>query len=161
MKIFLISFIVIMSGHIGYLYKTKFIKQQKAIEEFKNYCLYFKDNLLLFKNNIHEIHINYINTHKNKNANNVIITLKNVSMYQINLEYLRKMIYKNELYFAIEKYICVQGQNEYEYEINKINDLINILNRESELTKEDLKQKGDLYFKLMIAMGVVVAILLW
>ena len=61
----------------------------------------------------------------------------------------------------IKKYFSVQGNNEYEYEILKINELLEILKREVNTTKDDLKQKGDLYFKLILAAGVVLSILMW
>ena len=77
MKILLVSFIIIVSGYIGYQYKMKFFKQLKTINDLKEYCIYFKDNLVLFKNNICEININYINMHKNKNANNVLFIKNN------------------------------------------------------------------------------------
>ena len=101
MKILLVSFIIVVSGYIGYQYKMRFLKQLKTINDLKDYCIYFKDNLVLFKNNIVEININYINTHKNKNANIMLIIKNNTHLNQINLKYLQNTIYNNALYSAI------------------------------------------------------------
>lgn len=161
MKILLVSFIIVVSGYIGYQYKMRFLKQLKTINDLKDYCIYFKDNLVLFKNNIVEININYINTHKNKNANNMLFIKNNTHLNQINLKYLQNTIYNNALYSAIETYIFTQGKGEYEHEVFKINEVLEILNRELICTKDDLKQKGDLYFKLILAVGVVISILIW
>ena len=161
MKILLVSFIIIVSGYIGYQYKMKFFKQLKTINDLKEYCIYFKDNLVLFKNNICEININYINMHKNKNANNVLFIKNNMCLNQINLKYLQNTIYNHGLYSEIQTYFLSQGKGEYEHEVFKINELLDILNRELICTKDDLKQKGDLYFKLILAIGAVISILIW
>ena len=70
MKLLLVMIVVCSCGVIGYKYKMKYVNQLNALKELKKYCLYLKDNLYLFKNNIQEINNNYIIMHKNKNANN-------------------------------------------------------------------------------------------
>lgn len=161
MKLILISSMIFIFGVIGYLYKNRFIKQLATLKTLKNYLLYFKDNLVLFKNNIEEINFNYIITHKNKNAKDCLIKLNNRNKYAINLKILQNNIFNNELFLTIEKYFAVQGGSEYVYEEKRLEEFLKTIEREIKHTEEDVKMKGDLFFKLMLAIGAVVSILLW
>ena len=161
MKIILISSIIFIFGVIGYLYKNRFIKQLATLKTLKNYLLYFKDNLVLFKNNIEEINFNYIIKHKNKNAKDCLLKLNNRNKYAINLKILQNNIFNNELFLTIEKYFAVQGGSEYVYEEKRLCEFLKTIEREIKHTEDDVKMKGDLIFKLMLAIGAVVSILLW
>jgi hypothetical protein len=53
------------------------------------------------------------------------------------------------------------GNNEYEYEIEKIKVFLNFLKRKKEESSLNFKNKGVLYFKIMLSIGAVLAILIW
>ena len=161
MKILLVILIVALSGWVGYRYKLKHIKQLNALKEILNYSTYIKDNLTLFKNNIEEIHINYINTHKNKNANNIQINQNNINNMQKYLQILQKDIFELELKILIQNYFDQIGKSEYEFEFDKIKNFISVIEDKIKIAEENKKQKGDLYFKLSLAVGVVIGVLIW
>lgn len=161
MKLILISSIIFIFGIVGYLYKNKFIKQLSILKTLKNYLLYFKDNLVLFKNNLEEINFNYIITHKNKNAKDCLLKLNNRNKYAINLKILQNNIFNKELFLTVEKYFVMQGGSEYVYEEKRLDEFLKTIEREIKCTEEDVKKKGDLMFKLMLAIGAVISILLW
>lgn len=161
MKILLVILIVVLSGWVGYRYKLKHIKQLNALKEILNYSNYIKDNLTLFKNNIEEININYINMHKNKNANNIQINQNNVNNMQNYLQILQKDIFELELKMLIQNYFNQIGKSEYEFEFDKIKNFIAVIENKIKIAEENKKQKGDLYFKLSLAVGVVIGVLIW
>ena len=161
MKILLVILIVALSGWVGYRYKLKYIKQLNALKEILNYSNYIKDNLTLFKNNIEEININYINMHKNKNANNIQINQNNINNVQNYLQILQKDIFEFELNILIQNYFNQIGKSEYEFEFDKIKNFISVIENKIKIAEENKKQKGDLYFKLSLAVGVVVGVLIW
>ena len=161
MKLLLVMIVVCLCGVIGYKYKMKYVNQLNALKELKKYCLYFKDNLYLFKNNIQEINNNYIIMHKNKNANNYQNKLNNTHVMCDYIKILQNNIFNNELNFVIDNYFLCLGNNEYNYEIDKLTEFILVVDREENITEKQLKEKGDLYFKLSLALGVVGGILIW
>ncbi len=161
MKLILISSIIFIFGIVGYLYKNKFIKQLSILKTLKNYLLYFKDNLVLFKNNLEEINFNYIITHKNKNAKYCLLKLNYRKKYVIDLKILQNNIFNKELFLIMEKYFAVQGGSEYIHEEKRLDEFLKTIEREIKHTEDDVKMKGDLIFKLMLAIGAVVSILLW
>jgi hypothetical protein len=161
MKLFFAVSVVFIFGMLGYKNKKKYINQLNALKELKKYSIFLKDNLYLFKNNVQEINNNYIIMHKNKNANLHQYKLNNAqTMYDI-IKILQNYIFDIELNGLINQYFLNLGNSEYGYEIDKLGEFISLLEREILNTEKNLKEKGDLYFKLSLAIGSVLGILIW
>lgn len=161
MKSLLVVLIIIAFGVIGYKQKEKLINQKKLIDKIKEYVLFYDSNLSVFKNDLTMINSSYINMQNNKSANNVLFILKNDNLYQYNYELLKiKLKNCNELEL-ITSFFRTIGSLEYKDEKTKNSEMINVLKNASMRFDNDIRTKGDLYFKILLAVGAVIGILIW
>ena len=58
-------------------------------------------------------------------------------------------------------FLSTVGNNDYEYENNKINSFIIYLNEREKVYLDNIKLKGELTLKILISIGLVVSILVW
>lgn len=126
-----------------------------------SYIEHIENNVMLYKTNIIDITNNYIIMQKNINANYIQIFKKSASIMQINEEILNKYIKDVECKNVIIDYFKTIGSNEYDFEIQKIKNLKTYLLNQITKAKDELKNKGGLYFKIALAIGAVVAICVW
>ena len=161
MKIVLIVSVIITSGLIGIKIKNKYKDEYLFFKFLKEFHQYIVSNITLFKNNIVEIIDNYIIMHKNKNAKYMNLFLKNSNIYVFNEEIFKKYIKNEEDSFVILEYLNNLGKGEYLFEKEKINNFSVYLDKKIEDSSFELKNKGELYFKLLLAIGAIVAIIIW
>lgn len=161
MKIILISVIIVFSGLIGSSLKTKIKNELEILKIIKSYINYLDANISLFKTNIVEINYNYKIMQKNKTANKLNIYSKNNNKVIFELDILEKYIYKKDLFLTIKNYLITLGQNEYVYEKEKLSILNDFLSKCVEEDELEFKTKGSLWFKLSLAIGAVIGIILW
>ena len=161
MKIILSSAVILLFGLIGFFYKQKFKEELFMYCYIKKFNKYYQSNITLFKNNIVEIINKYIIMQNNKNANYNKIFIKNNNIFSINKEFLDKYILNKLDSDLIINYFNNLGKYEYNYEIKKLEEFDEFLNLKIKNIEDDIKNKGDLYFKILLAIGAVVAILIW
>lgn len=161
MKICLVIIIIVLFGIIGILYKRKLEDEYYFLKYIQDFNNYFSSNVVLFKNNIVEIIDNYIIMQKNKNANFCNLFLKNGNIYEFNEKILKSYISSNDTKELIKLYFKNLGKNEYSFEKEKLNEFNVILKQKIDESYNNLKNKGDLYFKLLLAIGAIIGILLW
>ena len=161
MKIILIISMITTSGLIGINIKNKYQNEYLFYKFLKDFHQYVVSNITLFKNNIVEIIDNYIIMHKNKNAKYINLFLKNSNIYTYNKEFLNKYITNSENSFIILEYLNNLGKGEYLFEKEKIDNFSVLLDKRIEDSSYELKNKGELYFKLLLAIGSIVAIIIW
>ncbi len=161
MKLAFIILIVICFGIVGFMYKKSLERQWLFLKYIKKFHDFYSSNITLFKNNIVEIIDNYIIMHKNKNANFSKIFLKNNNLYQFDNKFLQIYTRNNDVCLIIENYLKSLGKNEYYFEKEKIYEFSSFINNKIDESYLNLKNKGDLYFKLMLAIGAVIGIILW
>lgn len=161
MKILFVIIIIVIFGIIGILYKRKLEDEYRFLKYIQDFNNYFSSNVFLFKNNIVEIIDNYIIMQKNKNANFCNLFLKNGNIYEFNEKILKLYILSDDAREVIKLYLENLGKNEYSFEKEKLNEFNVILKQKIEESYNNLKSKGDLYFKLLLAVGAVIGILLW
>ena len=161
MKMLLEICIILFFGSAGYFYKNKYKESLKTLDILYEFSCVYDSNISLFKNDFQEIINNYIITHKNKNANYYKFILKNNNIYQFDMDFLKNKIIKKSTFEVVQRYLIEMGKSEYEYEKEKNKKFEQFLTtkiiEESKLEKE----KGWLGFKLMLALGAVVAIVIW
>ncbi len=152
MKLFLIFLIILCFGSVGYFYKVSIKKENEKYKFLLDYVRYLNANITLFKRDIIEINNNFKIMQKNKTANNIPFNLNNIS----NNQYLDNFNDK-----IVQDFLTSLGQNEYEFEKEKIIEFEKyVLNKVDKLTV-DIKNKGDLFFKIMLSIGAVIGILIW
>jgi hypothetical protein len=97
----------------------------------------------------------------NKNAKYVNLFLKNNNLTQINIKNIRNNILCKDLKFIIESYFLNLGKENIDGENKKAELVINILNEKIHKSNEEIKLKGDLSFKIILSLGIVLVIILW
>ncbi len=93
---------------------------------------------------------------KNKNAkqlnfieNNIVKHIENINIFKEN---------DNQI---INNYLTNMGKSEYDFEKEKNNNILSYLSRLDKKTKEEVKTKGELGAKIIVAIGAILAILVW
>ena len=161
MKLIIIILVIVIFGLIGNLIKQRYENECWFLRYIEDFVNYYYSNIALFKNNTVEIINNYIIMQENKNANYNNLFLKNGNLYSINDKILSKYILFSEDVLIIKQFLTAVGNNEYEYEIEKIKVFLNFLKRKKEESSLNFKNKGVLYFKIMLSIGAILAILIW
>ncbi len=156
MKIFICLIIFLIAIACACKYKNHYNNKLKIVQETLSYVEFYDNNISLFKENLVEINNRYIIMQKNKNANmyNFIenIIIKHVKYINIFNE--------NDNRIINDYFDCI-GKSEYEFEKEKNRNIINFLNKLQAKTKDEVKTKGELGAKIIVAIGAVLAILVW
>ncbi len=161
MKIFVCLIILFVFAAIGYSFKWKAKREQNFFDFLKDFTNYFVANINLFKNNVVAIIDNYNIMHKNKNAKYNDIFQKNGNIYQIEQKNISKYIKDESFQKIIYEFLKNMGSNEFEYEKKKADDFLKFLDEKLLLLKNEKMKKSDLNFKLFLAIGAVVCIIIW
>ena len=161
MRIYILVLIVIIFGVLGFEIKRKYVEQKQILLFLKTFIEYLKLNITLYKSDISEIINNYIIMQNNKNAKYVNLFLKNNNLTQINIKNIRNNVLCKDLKFIIESYFLNLGKENIDGENKKAELVINILNEKINKSNEEIKLKGDLSFKIILSLGIVLVIILW
>ena len=161
MKFVIFGIIVILAGLIGFEIKRKYVEQKDFLEFLISFLNYSHMSISVYKTNIDEIINNYLIQQKNKNAKYTNIFTKCTKNYTINQQKIEKYIYDNELGLRLTAFFEMFGKMNLEEECVNIKSILKIIEVYSKKTTEEIKTKGDLYFKISLIIGVVVVILLW
>ena len=161
MKELAIISIVILSGVIGYMQKEKYIAEKNLLIYIKNFLLFYQLNIRVYNNDIVKIIDNYIIKHKNKSANynNLFYKIKNI--YQIDKNFLKEKIRNNLAFDLISNHLEYIGESDKPSEEERIKSTVDFIDEQIKVVEKDIKQKGDLWFKLSIAIGVAISIIIW
>lgn len=161
MKFLVLFLILIVSGLMGLLIKNKYKNQKEILEFISNFLDYLYLNISIYKNNIIDIINNYKIQQKNKNAKyvNIFQNLNNIQLFNEN--FVKNYFYNIDYFDQIKLFFNSLGTNIKEEECEKIKQLNETIKGYIIKTNEDVKTKGDLYFKLCLTLGVVIDIILW
>mgnify|MGYP002522047267 CR=1 FL=1 len=161
MKILLVILIMLLFFIFGYMYKQEVKSQYDFMVYLKNYSNFLSSNISLFKNNLVKITDDFLNLNSQKNAKFNKIFVKNGEIYSIsqkNIDFFLKNEQDRQVVFS---FLSTVGNNDYEYENNKINSFIIYLNEREKVYLDNIKLKGELTLKILISIGLVVSILVW
>lgn len=161
MKYIILFLILVICGLVGLCVKNKYKKQKEMLEFLSLFMDYLYLNISLYKNNINEIINNYKIQQKNKNAKLIKLFQNSNNLQQINEDFLKLYVYNEECFVAIQLFFNALGTSTKEDECEKIKQLNLGLKSYILKTNDDIKNKGDLSFKIILAIGVMIAIVLW
>lgn len=161
MKICLIILINLFFGFVGYTYKSKIKKEIETLGLIKDFLTFYETNITLYKNDTHEIFNNYIIMQKNKNAKLLNIFSKNNQCFKINEEILKDNVSDLKTNHLIIKYFSTIGMGDYLFEKEKLSNFKNVISEKIILSEKQYKEKGEVFFRIMIAIGMVLSILIW
>jgi hypothetical protein len=156
------SIIMIMSSSflIGNNVKKKVKNEYKFLLYLKNFVIYLRSNFNMFKSNLVTILNEYIALQENNNDFNLIFD-KRDEIYIINKEAIYSNISKEEDALTIYTFLSSLGQNNYEFEDEKINSFLAFLEVKIAEYFTNIKVKGVLTEKIMLAVGLIISILVW
>lgn len=161
MKNFIIAFVVFCFCCIGYLFKQKFKNQKKCLEQIKDFLEYFKANMSVLKNDVVEIINCYKMIQNNKNAKEFNLFQNNENLVKFNAKIVERYIYDEKLNSILRNYFDDFGMRTHEFEREKLDEFLILIDNFIQNTNDEIKSKGDLWFKILIAIGLVLAIVLW
>lgn len=161
MKILLILSILTMFFLIGYFYKQKVKNNYQFLVYLKNYVLFLKSNISLYKVNMVKITDDFLKLQNEKNAKYNKIFVKNGEIYSVLPENVEYFVQNKEDSLIINSFFEKLGKNDYEYENHKIDKFLIYLDERQKIYFSDIKIKGDLTLKILIAVGLVISILVW
>ena len=161
MKIIIIITIILLFGVIGYYQKQRYKKQKEMLLYIKEFVEFYQINVDLYNNNLVEIINKYIIMQNNKNAyfNNIFTKYDNIYIFNTKTidDYI---IYKN-IRHELESLFNDIGKRDKNNEIKMLSQAKESIDKAIQDNDSDEKIKGDLYFKIWLAVGIVIAILVW
>lgn len=159
MKMFCVLLVMIVFSYCAYVYKNKFKIKTKILSELIEYIEYYNINISFYKDDIKKINSDYNITQNNKNAKNTVF-IQNNNIKQLNNVVLLKYFNNNEI-SIISQYFSVMGLYNVDIEKEKSNTVIKYLSELKNKTQEDLKTKGEMWFRIILIIGVMISIIMW
>ena len=141
--LFCLFVVIAIAVYLYYLYRLKIFHDLVYI------CKYLKNNISFNKNNIN---ILLTNSFENISQSSRYLLKNNTSA-------LNKAILKNERSILFDFFKSL-GKGDVSFEINNINYYQSNFETLETKSKEEMKSKAMTYFKLIIALGLIVCILL-
>lgn len=149
MKLFLLIMLFALFVVIAIFVYLFYLFKSKLFVDLNYVCKYLKNNISFNKNNLEYLLTNCFQE-INPTSRHI---LKNTSSPFSKLILADKKVIINDFYKSL-------GKGDVDFEINNLNYYLKLFDEEKEKSKEDIKQKGLLYFKLIIGIGLIVCILL-
>lgn len=111
-------------------------------------CKYFKNNISFNKKNINEL------------LNDCYQNISQSSRYFINNRNRLSKLLPKDNKKTINDFFESLGRGDVTFELNNIDYYLNIFEDLSNKSKDEMKSKATVYFKLIIGLGLIVCILL-
>lgn len=161
MKLFFEILVVFLFGLIGFGVKYKYIAQKEFLLFIKNFVEFLEINILIYKDNIDEIINSYLIQQNNKNAKFVNFFRKNDILSRFDEKLIQIQIYNANIKNYLIAYFSNIGKGNQESEIQNAKHILKIIESGIDKTNEEIKTKGDLYFKIWLAIGVAAGVIIW
>ena len=76
-------------------------------------------------------------------------------------EILKNNLNNESVFYQTKNYLDSIGKNEYDYEKEKNKNFKEYIKQQIAIFEDEITKKGNLGFKIMLAIGAVVVILIW
>lgn len=159
MKIVLFALLFSVCGALGYGYKYKLNQKSNLLNFLYEFCKFYDSNMTLFKNNIVEIIDKFKREENFKNFHQFFVSESGI--YRFDKAFLQKFLSEGSELMIIDNYFSGLGKNDYEYEKEKNKNFEAYIKSALEKARKVAEQKGGLCFKLSLALGAVLCIVLW
>ena len=97
----------------------------------------------------------------NKNANLQNIFQNNNNLFNFDKNFAKRYIFDEKLLNVIINYFENIGCANQEFELEKLNGFSLIIKENLDKATKDIQTKGEIGFKILIAVGLIVLIVLW
>ena len=161
MRYFCLIIIFIVCALIGYQIKNRYRQQCVLLNQIDSFIDFLYPNINLYKNNLSDIINNYLILQNNKNAKNYKIFHKNNNLYQINNVNIDDIICNKIVKSNLELFFNNIGKLDLDGECERIKNFRKELNKYIINAEKDLKEKGELYFKISLSIGLILCVILW
>ena len=160
MKIVSVIFIMTAGFFIGLFFKTKKQNEFKFLIFLENFALFFRSEMILFKNDFVSIVDEFIL--KNNNLESFCKIFSKKSEGYIILEDVVKQFSENETEGGtVFRFLSSIGRGDYGSEQKNINSFLDYILARKRIYIESENKKGELFLKLSMAISGVIAILVW
>ena len=160
MKILIVVCLMAVFGGIGYFYKLKLKKEYLFVCYLLDFVKFYNSNMTLFKNDVVAIIDRFLmNSNKTLKFSKVFVKKNNI--YNFDSKVIEKFLINKSNVQIIIQYLSNIGKNEYEFEKEKNTNFEKFLNDAKNVSKLNFENKGSLYFKLSLAVGAVLCIIVW
>ncbi len=147
--------IVVSSAFVGRAITQKYVQRDEFFKELINFLHRLKNDISFRKIKLNELIDGYISKSKNKYSCIIAELFKNCNMDGRNLRFL-----KNDEKMIINNFVSSLGSSSAEIEVSNIDNFIENIKSISLACEVERKKNGILYYKLSIAVGIVVCVLI-
>lgn len=134
------------------------IKRDKFFLEMTNFCEYLKTNITFTHTKVKELYSGYVETY-NSEFKEIFESLKNIEMKNEE-EFYKNIFLKKEEKKQIVNFAKQLGYSDIDMQISLIENFKNYIQNKSNLASEKRKQNAPLCYKVCIAIGMIVSILI-
>lgn len=161
MKILLCIIIFVICSGAGYIYKLRLKIKQQFLEYLLEFENYLSCNMTLFKNDVIEIINKFLESKKDKCEKFNLVFVQSNGVYLFDKKILLKYLKDENQVAMIDRFLKELGKNEYEFEKEKNKNFEDYIKTEIVDAKNVCDKQGSLYFKLSLALGAVLCIIIW
>ena len=161
MKILLSICVVCLCGEIGLYIKFKIKNEIVTLNIIKKYAEYCYNNIIIFKSDLISTTKKYIISEKDKNAKFSKIFLNNDKKLKINKNFIKNVISNSNDADIVISYFEQLSIQDYKTIEERFKNFSNFLNLKIKLLNDKLKGDGELYFKISLAIGAILSIIMW
>ena len=161
MKIILIICVMCASGYVGFMLRQKLKIEHKMASFLLDFEKFYNSNMTLFKNDVVAIIDGFVASRNKKNGENFEIFEKTNNIYNFNTALLEKCFKSKTAVAVSSEYLNSLGKNEYEFEKEKNKNFEEFISKVCDESLKSYEKKGSMIFKLCLAIGAVLSIIIW
>ena len=154
--------IIIMSAYIGKYISNKYVYKDKFYQFLVGLCVYLKSNIGFNHTKIEQLFDDYIKSYKTEFNNEVNLFKKICLQYDLEVKeisYVLKNINKEEREVIISRVKQI-GNNEEKFEMEKLDQFMEYCKYKQKEYENQRKNMQPLCYKLSLAIGSVICILI-
>lgn len=163
MKYLVIVFIVLLSGGVGKIISDKYKNRVKCYKNLIKFADFLKLNIYSLNENIVEIIDKFILINEEFKSDfeeiKEMIIKNNLSSQKLKLLSIFKELNDAEM-LDVFNFFNLLGKNNFDLQISLIENYLHIFNLKLGECEVDMKQKGNISYKISLCVGVMISIII-